>query len=146
MLWGFNGQLSPHNYPTGWYAMDTTLNGIAGPKRVLMLPWHQYMQFSFTDRIIANPAKKFFAGTNIIVSDDPEFGNLSPTVPNKNNNAITKALKQPDTLRDTLKKQGINYILLAKESDTSRYAFLNTLSGASIVKENDSFTLYRLGQ
>lgn len=146
MLWGFSSQLSPRSYPEGWYQMDTTLKGLSEPKRVLSLPWHQYMEYGFTGRIIANPTEKFFAGTDVIVSDDPEFGSLTPTEPNQEKNSIADALKHPDTLKTTLLARNIHYILLAKEDDASHYAFLDTTPGYSMVNENSSYKLYRLEQ
>lgn len=143
MLWGFGGQLSPRQYPAGWYAMNEELSSLPGVKRVLFLPWHQYMAFKFSDRIIATPAEKFFT-VPTIASDDPELGDVTPTVPNSEKGEIKAALGHPDTLTDTLARHHINYILLAKDDDADSYDFLNKQPGIRQVAENDSLKLYEV--
>jgi hypothetical protein len=145
MLWGFGGQLSPRQYPSGWHAMNRELGNLPGAKRVLFLPWHQYMTFGFSDRIIATPAEKFF-DVPVVASDDPEFGGITPTVPNDEKRAISQALKHPETLPDTLAKYRINYILLAKDDDADSYRYLNTQPGVRQISTNDSLTLYEVAQ
>lgn len=143
MLWGFGGQLSPKQYPAGWAAMDEKLTGLPGSKRVLFLPWHQYMAFKFSDRIIATPAEKFFT-VPTVASDDPEFGSVTPTIPNKEKEDVKTALGHPDDLISTLAKYHINYILLAKDDDASSYDYLNNQAGIRLIAENDSLKLYQV--
>jgi len=145
MLWGFGGQLSPRHYPSEWYAVDQTLSEVQGPKRTLFLPWHQYMAFKFSGRIIANPAEKFFT-TPVIASDDPEYGSITPTIPNKEKSDIKAALDQPDALVDILKHYRINYILLAKDDDASSYDFLDKQPALTVITDNHSLKLYRVGE
>lgn len=145
MLWGFGGQLSPRDYPAGWYEMSKQLSEESGQTRVLFLPWHQYMAFRFSERIIANPAEKFF-GVPTIASDDPEFGDITPTVPNQEKVAIKAALDAPKTLTDTLGQYRITHILLAKDDDFETYNFLNQQTGVKKVAENDSLRLYEVTQ
>jgi hypothetical protein len=141
MLWGFGGQLSPKHYPAGWYAMNEKLNQLPGDKKVLFLPWHQYMAFGFSDRIIATPAEKFFTEPTI-ASDDPEFGNIAPTEPNQEKSDIKKALNNPANLVTTLKSHRINYVLLAKEDDADSYAYLDTQAHLKLIGQNDTLKLY----
>lgn len=143
MLWGFSGQLQPKTYPVGWYEMNQELKTIAKDKRTVFLPWHQYDTFDFAGRIIANPAEKFFE-TPVIVSDDPEFKNISPTVPDETKNKISEALKNTKTLPETLRSLGISYILLSKEKDEVDYGYLNTASGIKTIKENNDLKLYEI--
>jgi hypothetical protein len=143
MLWGFSGQLQPKSYPVGWSEMNQDLKAIAGDKRTVFLPWHQYDTFDFAGRIIANPAEKFFE-TPVIVSDDPEFKNISSTVPDEEKNKISEALKNTKTLPEVLRSLDISYILLSKENDEVDYAYLDTLSGIKAVKENNDLKLYEI--
>jgi hypothetical protein len=143
MLWGFSGQLQPKSYPVGWYEMNQELKTIAKDKRTVFLPWHQYDTFDFAGRIIANPAEKFFE-TPVIASDDPEFKNISPTVPDETKNKISEALKNTKTLPETLRSLGISYILLSKENDEVDYGYLNTASGLKTIKENNDLKLYEI--
>jgi hypothetical protein len=125
--------------------MNRELGNLPGAKRVLFLPWHQYMTFGFSDRIIATPAEKFF-DVPVVASDDPEFGGITPTVPNDEKRAIGQALKHPETLPATLAKYRINYILLAKDDDADSYRYLNTQPGVRQISTNDSLTLYEVAQ
>lgn len=143
MLWGFAGQLAPRHYPAGWYAMNEQLKETASGSKTLFLPWHQYMNFGFSGRIIANPAEKFFE-TPVIVSDDPEFKGVAPTVPNDEKAAITQALKKPKTLPRVLRSHGIRHILLAKENGAVAYDYLDTLPGVTKTAENDALVLYEV--
>jgi hypothetical protein len=143
MLWGFGGQLSPKQYPAGWYAMNQKLNGLPGAKRVLFLPWHQYMAFDFSGRIIATPAEKFFT-VPVVASDNPEFGDVTPTIPNKEKSGITAALKHPETLTHSLSERKINYILLAKDDDADSYTYLDKQPGVRLLAENDNLKLYEV--
>ncbi|HTJ73496.1 MAG TPA: hypothetical protein VL481_02815 [Verrucomicrobiae bacterium] len=143
MLWGFGGQLSPKQYPAGWTAMDNKLVSLPGAKRVLFLPWHQYMAFKFSDRIIATPAEKFFT-VPTVASDDPEFGSVTPTMPNKEKEDIKTALGHLETLVPTLASHHITYILLAKDDDASSYDYINHQAGIKLIDENDSLKLYEV--
>ena len=143
MLWGFGGQLSPREYPAGWHQIDKQLHGLPGQKRVLFLPWHQYMTFRFTDRIIATPAEKFFS-VPVVASDDPEFGEITPTIPNQEKADVTGALAHPETLATELARRHITHILLAKDDDADSYAYLDELAGIRKLSENDSLKLYEV--
>jgi hypothetical protein len=143
MLWGFGGQLSPKQYPAGWYAINKRLNSLPGAKRVLFLPWHQYMAFGFSGRIIATPAEKFFT-VPVVASDDPEFGDVAPTIPNKEKGAVKAALAHPETLASNLSKLKITYVLLAKDDDADSYAYLDKQAGIKLVAENDTLKLYEV--
>ncbi len=143
MLWGFGGQLSPRQYPSGWYEIDKKLSELPGQKRVLFLPWHQYMAFGFSDRIIATPAEKFFSPP-VVASDDPEFGGVAPTIPNKEKADIKLALAHPDMLLRTLKRLHITYILLSKDDDADSYKYLDAQAGTKKIAENDTLKLYEV--
>lgn len=143
MLWGFAGQLSPRQYPGEWYEMNETLRRTANQGEVLFLPWHQYMRYGFSGRIIASPAEKFFE-VPVIASDDPEFKGISPTVPNTKKRLIAEALKDRERLVRALEEQGINYILLAKEDDYQKYSYLNKTSGIRLIHEGSKLNLYKV--
>lgn len=142
LLWGCWGQLKPSHYPADWYAMNSRLNSLPGSSRILFLPWHQYMVFGFTSRIIATPADKFF-DKPIIVSDNPELDNIPPTLPNSFKQKVQAALLAPDTIQQ-LAGLGISHVLVAKEYDYDIYTNLWQQSWSETLTDNDSFTLYKL--
>jgi hypothetical protein len=139
MFMGFAGQLSPHHYPREWYDMNERLS-----EKTLFLPWHQYMKYSFSGRIIASPADKFFDAP-MISSDQPEFKNVSPTMPDEEKTAITNALKNEEDLSQVLKRHRIRHILLAKEDDYKKYGYLDTMREVRLMYEDAKFKLYDIG-
>ncbi|EDK72615.1 hypothetical protein TM7_0238, partial [candidate division TM7 genomosp. GTL1] len=141
MLWGFSGQLTPRSYPSDWTAMNKYLERRT-QDAVLFLPWHQYMNFGFVGRIIANPAEKFFS-VPIIAGNNPEFRNISPTVPDDTKEHISEALqsRNPD-----FKKLGIRYVLVAKEYDYKKYTSILERSDAIKRHEMKSLILYEVGR
>ncbi|HVI69722.1 MAG TPA: hypothetical protein VM581_04685 [Magnetospirillaceae bacterium] len=141
MVWGFGGQLQPSTYPGDWYAMNAKLNAQATDGAILFLPWHQYMVFGFTGRIIATPADKFF-DRPIIVSDNPEFNNVAPTIPNAYRQKIEAVLFEPDAAA-RLAALNIRYVLVAKEYDFDSYTALRQSPGMQLLSEDDSFELYK---
>ena len=141
MLWGFSRQLAPRDYPADWYAVNEKMNQAEKGGKALFLPWHQYMKFEFADRIIANPADKFF-DKKVVVSDDPEFKDIRPTHPDNEKQDIGRALNNPKTLPTALAKHGIRYILLAKEQDFDKYKYLDTLPELQVISDTQTLKLY----
>ena len=137
MIWGFAGQLSPRQYPKEWHEIASQLT-----PGTLFLPWHQYASFSFSERIIATPAEKFFS-MPVIASNDPEFGNISPTIPDQKRQKISRLLRdRPDTAATQLHQLGIRRILLVKEQDYGNYEWLGSKSGIQLLEQNDRLILY----
>lgn len=136
MFWGFAGQLSPRQYPAEWHEVNKELT-----EKTLFLPWHQYMNYSFTRRIIAGPAEKFFTAP-ILASDDPEFRGISSTVPNKEKRDVGEVLKSGDSLIAVLRKYNVQRILLAKEDDHEKYSYLDDTKGLRLLLENSKVKLY----
>ncbi|MGB4758467.1 MAG: hypothetical protein WBP26_00240 [Candidatus Saccharimonadales bacterium] len=147
MLFGANGQLKATSYPADWYAMNEYLHDKAEGTRVLFLPWHLYMPFSFTDRVVANPAGNFF-NTKLYASKDPELGGASSystdPLTTKLDSIILPNAKNTARLATELRDLGISYILLAKEYDHKRYDFLQAKAGITIEHQTPNLVLYRI--
>ena len=140
---GFAGQLKPREYPAGWQQANQYVKERIGSGRALFLPWHQYARYSFSGRTIANPAAKYFAFPTI-VSDDPEFKNIPPTVLNNETADIQTLLKNtPEQLSGHLRDHNVRFVLLAKEQEYEQYAFLRT-SGYAPRLENDAIIVYEV--
>jgi hypothetical protein len=145
MLWGFNGQLKPVQYPADWYAIDGQLSHLSKEDKVLFFPWHLYMKYSFSNRIIASPADKFF-GASIVESNDPEFAGVIPPYDATKAKLGTEILPHAQNgthLGATLKQLNIRYILLAKETDYKDYAYLDKQTDLTLVTETPTMKLYR---
>lgn len=143
MLWGFAGQLTPRQYPGQWHEADRHL-ALHAKKDTLFLPWHQYAPFSFSGRIVATPAEKFFSSP-VIASNDPEFGNISPTVSDQRRHKISRLLRdKPLDIAAKLQHLGISNILLATEQDSADYAWIDVRPGIKKIQQNDRLILYVL--
>ena len=145
MLWGCDGQLLPRHYPADWFAVNNRLDSDTSPFKTLSLPWHLYMNFDFSQRIIANPAAKFF-DKPMIVSDDPEFKNVAPTVPNIPKQRIQTMLAAASDQHDLgarLAPFNVKYIVVAKDFDYQAYSYLDNQTDLQLLTETASIKLYR---
>lgn len=145
MLWGFGGQLSPKSYPADWYAVNDQLNADTSATKVLFLPWHQYINFSFTGRIIANPAPKFF-NKPTVAGDNPEYKGIQPTVPNYLNRRVEQEIlmggDKTTRLGERLSNLGFSHLILAKEYDYQDYSYLDHQTDLALVSDTDTLKLY----
>lgn len=144
MLWGFWGQLQPTDYPKEWYSLNRTLSQDA---KVLFLPWHMYMKFSFTNQIIANPADAFF-DAKVITSRDPEFADTHAPYGDeqtrKLNAVILRQAPSTTQLGALLTELGITHVLLVKEGRWQEYMYMDKQTDIRLVQETDAFKLYRI--
>lgn len=148
MPWGFHGQLRAADYPVEWYAVHDRLHvQCTGDCKALFLPWHLYMHYDFADRIIASPAIAFF-GPYIVSSTDPELEGAAGYTQNSLQKTIsTTILPQAEQGKDiaaALRAQHIQYVLLAKENDYKRYAYLDKQKGLKVDLDTPTLTLYRV--
>jgi hypothetical protein len=145
MLWGFNGQLAPKDYPKDWFAVNEQLANDRSVSKVLFLPWHQYINFGFSGRIIANPASKFFT-KQTVVGDNPEYKGISPTVPNATNRFIEQEVlgagNTAKNLGKTLADLGFSHVILAKEYDYENYGYLNNQTDLALISETENLKVY----
>lgn len=147
LLFGGNGQLKSTDYPADWYQVNTYLKTHAADTKTVFLPWHLYMPFSFTDRVIASPASNFFE-TKILASKDPEIGNASSYT----TDAATKQLQtailpnaaKSNDLASDLHAMGIGYIVLVKGYDSEKYSYLEQKMGIELELETQNLILYRV--
>ncbi|MGH7157591.1 MAG: hypothetical protein ACREGD_00725 [Candidatus Saccharimonadales bacterium] len=145
MLWGFHGQLSPRHYPAEWTSLNEQFRKEQGNDAVLFLPWHQYMSFEFSGRIIANPAPKFF-DAEIVASTDPELGGAVSGQVSPRETAVKNILRDAKTqtnLAERLAAQNIKYILLVKEVDYQEYEFVANQPNIEQMISNGRLTLYQ---
>lgn len=142
MLWGFDGQLTPRQYPADWFSVDQRLQQDNDDFEVLFLPWHQYMSFQFSGRIIASPAPAFFSKPTI-VSADPELDGAVSGRMTDRQKAIDQILGAQGTdFAGQLGAQNIKYIILAKDLDYRDYDYLNNSANLGLIKDYPTAALY----
>lgn len=131
MVGGLAGQLESTDYPREWNDADDYLSERSGQFRVLVLPWHQYVAFSWTSRTIANPAELFFgpstiAGHNVEVAgiesraSDPTRRRAADAI-----DAFDRGRLRPGELGERLAPLGVRFVLLLHEADYERYQTLH---------------------
>lgn len=142
LLWGFGRQVKPIPYPADWYQADRLMapegrcNGNA-----LFLPWHMYMSFSWTNRVTANPANKFFS-CNVITGTDMEWGGIDNSQDYIGREVMgwLKTGGQTDLLHD----KNIKYIIVAKELDWGNFAGLAQNSNLELLSDSATLLIYRV--
>jgi len=146
LLWGFEGQLDPVDYPSSWFQANARLRADHSHFSTLFLPWHEYLRFAFAGRIIATPAQAFF-DVPVIQGDNLEMQRIYSDSVNPVTAAIGQVLTAypPDTSRmaGVLARYHIKYILLARTADWRDYLYLDSSPGIKLVSSWPDLLLYR---
>ncbi len=147
MIWGFSGQLAPRQYPSDWYALNAQFAHDASVKKILFLPWHQYMHFDFAGRIIANPAPLFFE-VPTVAGDNPEYKQATPTVPNPFNRRLEQEVlqvgEQSTHLGAVLHDLGFSHVVLAKDIDFAHYSYFDAQVDMQLQQETQNLKVYKV--
>ncbi len=150
MFWGMRGQFQPTNYPADWQDINKFIKlesykakSKECDEKILFLPWHTYMSFGFTGRIVANPARNFFQ-CPVISGTNMEWGGIYDNSGKKEGELVSKWLDaKGDT--DLLKKNELNigYVILAKDVDWANYSWLKERKEQMMaIRETDHLILY----
>jgi hypothetical protein len=145
MLWGAGGQLHAVDYPVDWYALDHRLEAEPHGSKVLFLPWHQYMNFPFAGRDIANPAPLFF-GPRMVAGDNAEIGLIQSQSTNPQSKFIEQQILDPSRtdVASKLKSHGFEYIVLSKTADYKDYGWINSQIGLRLVSNTPTLRVYKI--
>lgn len=143
MVLGFWGGFATTDYPADWHAVDDRFDRDDGEYRVLVLPWHQYVRFDWTDRTVANPAPLFF-GSRVVSSRDPGVGvGSQATDPTHRRVRAILAADDHDRFGQSVAPLGVKYVVLLKAADYQRYEYLDEQPDLSVVSETDGLVVYR---
>jgi hypothetical protein len=148
-MFGFHGQLDSTDYPLEWYQVDEYLNMDKDDFNVLVLPWHQYMDYSWllnNDKRLSNPAHAFF-DKQVISGDNMEYGTYSQST-----NPVSRFVEfilgrgsEINNLGELLAPLNVKYVILLHEADYKAYDFLYHQTDLSIQLEKPGITLFRNG-
>lgn len=149
LLFGGMWQLHTVDYPADWYAANRELSKVVKPdEKTLFLPWHLYMPYEFTGRVIANPAPKFFS-IPIIASSNPELGGASPSLQDNTGKKVDQLLRfasRNENLAHDLASLNIEYIIISKDFDYKTYDYLQRKNGINLYKQMETLTVYRVSE
>lgn len=145
MFWGFSGQLSARAYPSEWYALSERMKSLPDDKPAIFVPWHLYQRYSFSPRVVANPAATFFEGRKVIVSNDPEFSGVKPL----RNDALTDSVgrilaNKPRDIANKLSELGVGYVIIAREPGYEDYEFLRSTEGLQNIFNEGRIAIYEV--
>jgi hypothetical protein len=137
------------DYPPDWYSAAAWMAGhIGAHEQVVVLPWHLYESFPFTNgRDVANPAPVFFPG-RLVISQDPELPG-APAAPSLN--GIGDAAVTPNlgcALANAIRGAGVRWALVESgPSDAADSAQALTQCGFTIAEgQSDSTVVLRDSQ
>ena len=143
-LGGLGGQVEPVTYPEEWHEANDYL-GDDPSSRVLFLPWHQYLDFTWTDRRVANPSDVFFEKP-VIRGQNIEIAGIESQSTTPAHLAVEEVLADSAERTDfgaRIAPIGVEYVILAKEVDHHRYGYLEDQDDLSLVLENERLLVYR---
>lgn len=143
LFFGLGGQVEVSQYPASWFVADRQMG--PGEGKVLFLPWHQYMGFSFTGRNIANPSEAFFR-RDVIRGDNVEL----PTVRSASRSPRSAYLEY---LYDNgprlcafgrlVAPLGVEYVVLVQTADAGAYTWLDRQVDLRRVHSAPDLVVYR---
>lgn len=147
MVWGFKGQLYLSEYPESWFKVNEIFNQDKDDSKAIFFPWHQYMTFRFAgDKIIANPASKFF-DKEVIAGDNMEAGKIythsKRPISQFVENEILPKKNEIKNLGEMLEDFDIKYVILAKEIEWKSYGFLDRQEDLEIIFESEELAVYQ---
>ena len=141
---GLGGQITSSSLPSAYQNADALMGTGAG--NVLVLPWHLYMEYPFTDgRVIANVGPTAFRRTVIsgdnVEADDVETQSTSPR------STYLEVLFQNGTktvnFGALVAPLGVRYVVLSKAVDWPSYDWLNNQKDLKLILEDQSLEVWR---
>jgi len=149
LLFGFNRQVISTPYPADWLEANNFLTNRAAQSygcsdQALFLPWHLYMGFGWSGKIMANPAATFFtcpalSGTNM------EWGGIYDNSQDATGKAVEDWLAaQGKNALPSLNGHTPRYIILAKEDDFASYLWLNNVPYLHVILETPTLLIYEI--
>ena len=143
LLWGFGGRVEVGRYPDSWGEADRLMGD--GPERILFLPWHQYLAFPFTDRVVANPAPLAFR-RDVIAGDNVELPGLRSASNSPRSAYLEFLYAAGPRLRSfgqLVAPHGVGYVVLAKTADWPSYGWLDRQVDLEKVLDRAEIAVYR---
>lgn len=141
---GLSGQVTGVNVPAGFPRADRLMGD--GPEHILALPWHQYLSFPWTGRVVANPAPVLFH-RNVIIGDNVELPGVY-TTSTSTRSAYLQSLYatgagQSD-FGSKVARLGVRYVAVAKTLDWQSFDWLRAQSDLRVDLDTPDLTVYEV--
>lgn len=145
MFFGFGGELRSIDYPADWYEANNEINLDNGENKILFLPWHLYMSYSWVGRNIASPSSVFF-DKPVIHAENIEVGDIYSQSTDPKQRYVEMLLANKDNLTnfgELVSPLNVKFVVLAKEVDYRTYDFLRNQTDLGIVYEGPTIVVFR---
>jgi hypothetical protein len=145
---GFAGQIKPTDYPPDWYEVNDLLKQDGQDFKILFLPWHGYMDFTWvnnTQKRIANPSRNFF-DKEVISATNAEIGNIYRQDNAPDQLYIDSLLENKSNITnfgELVSILNVKYVILAKEIDYEKYYFLFNQSDLELISDTDTLYVFK---
>lgn len=142
-LFGFWGQVRPVEFPLGWQAAEEYIStdNPGCSRKILMLPWHMYLSYPFTKKIVANLGGHYFS-CPVISGTNMEWGGIYDNNYNSESARVGRWLQLKSQL--TVPPENIGYIVLVKTVDWELYRVIDNNQNLEKVLENDDLLVYKV--
>lgn len=143
LLFGLAGAAPVTRYPSSWSAVDRLMGG--GDGKLLFLPWHQYLSFPFTGRVIANPADGFFR-RETLAGDNVELPAVRSDSVLRRSQYLEFLYAHGQDLcafGQLVAPLGVEYVALASTVDFTSYKWLDNQVDLKVLVRRRDLTLYR---
>jgi len=122
---GIHNQIQTSELPSDWATVARKINAAQG--KTLVLPWHQYLSFPFTqNRVIANPGPRFLPG-DVISGDNLELGSVYTTSTSQRSAYIVWLIQNmyhTDYFGKLLAPIGVQYLVIYKTASTGSISWI----------------------
>ena len=141
---GLDGQIALSQLPSSWARADALMGNGAG--KILALPWHQYLEYSFTGgRVIANAAQSSFA-RDVIAGDNLQVADFASNSTSPQSKYLQTLFNDGQQLKDfgaLVAPLGVQYVVLAKTTDWSSYKWLTHQDDLRLVMTTKSLEVWQ---
>ena len=140
---GLDGQIKAVHVPASYEQANRLLG--KGPGEVLALPWHQYLSFPFTGRVIANPVPTLF-DRNVIAGDDVELPGVATTSTSRRSAFLEFVYahgSETQRFGSLVAPLGIQFVVLSKTVDWLNYGWLDHQRDLTKILDTSDLAVYR---
>jgi len=141
---GLSGQVTGVTVPAGFDQADRLMGD--GPEQVLVLPWHQYLSFPWTGRVVANPAPALFH-RDVIVGDDVELPGVYSTSTSSRSSYLQGLYAQGGAQQGfggKVARLGVGYVVVAKTLDWQAFDWLHGQADLRVALDTPDLTVYQV--
>ena len=141
---GLDGQLSLSTIPQSWSQVNRLVGN--GPGKILYLPWHEYLSYSFTDgRVVANPAASSFS-RNVIAGDNLQVAAFASNSTSARSSYLETLFASGTIVKNfgsLVAPLGVKFVILSKTVDWSNYLWLTHQSDLKLLMNTSNLEVWQ---